>query len=59
MEELDNLRGLVDEKTKEISALEDMIIDLKEDIGVLESKLEDARDLGYLIMRKGEEIYEL
>ena len=59
MEELDNLRGLVDEKTKEISALEDMIIDLKEDIGVLESKLEDARNLGYLIMRKGEEIYEL
>lgn len=36
-----------------------MIINLKEDIGVLESKLEDARDLGYLIMRKGEEIYEL
>ena len=59
MDELDNLRGLVDEKNKEINELEDMIIDLKEDIGVLESKLEDARDLGYLIMRKGEEIYEL
>ncbi len=59
MDELDNLRGLVDEKNKEINELEDMIIDLKEDIGVLESRLEDARDLGYLIMRKGEEIYEL
>ena len=59
MDELDNLRGLVDEKNKEINALEDMIIALKEDIGVLESRLEDARDLGYLIMRKGEEIYEL
>ena len=59
MDELNNLRGLVDEKNKEINELEDMIIDLKEDIGVLESRLEDARDLGYLIMRKGEEIYEL
>ncbi len=59
MDELNNLRGLVDEKNKEINELKDMIIDLKEDIGVLESRLEDARDLGYLIMRKGEEIYEL
>lgn len=47
MDELDNLRGLVEEKNKEIRELENEIEDLKMEVNTLEDKIEEAHDLGY------------
>ena len=44
---------------RKIRELENEIEDLKMEVNTLEDKIEEAHDLGYLIMRKGEEIYEL
>lgn len=59
MDELDNLRGLVEEKNKEIRELEDEIDDLKMEVNTLEDKIEEAHDLGYIIMKKAEEVLDI
>lgn len=46
MDELDNLRGLVEEKNEEIRELENEI-ELKMEVNTLEDKIEEAHDLGY------------
>ncbi len=66
MDELDNLRGLVEEKNEEIRELENEIEDLKNEIedlkmevNTLEDKIEEAHDLGYIIMKKAEEVLDI
>jgi peptidoglycan hydrolase CwlO-like protein len=59
MDELDNLRGLVEEKNKEIRELEDEIDDLKMEVNTLEDKIEEAHNLGYIIMKKAEEVLDI
>ena len=59
MDELDNLRGLVEEKNEEIRELENEIEDLKMEVNTLEDKIEEAHDLGYLIMKKAEEVLDI
>ncbi len=59
MDELDNLRGLVEEKNEEIRELENEIGDLKMEVNTLEDKIEEAHDLGYIIMKKAEEVLDI
>ncbi len=59
MDELDNLRGLVEEKNEEIRELENEIEDLKMEVNTLEDKIEEAHDLGYIIMKKAEEVLDI
>ena len=52
MDELDNLRGLVEEKNKEIRELEDEIDDLKMEVNTLEDKIEEAHDLEWFLEKE-------